>query len=80
MIGNLGLLELLVIAAAGLLLFGPDRLPKAVADAVKMLRQLRQVARGAIDGVKAELGPEFADLDVASLHPRRIAESVFDER
>ena len=79
MIGNLGLWELLVITAAGLLLFGPDRLPKAVGDAVRVLRQFRQVARGALDGVKAELGPEFADLDVKSLHPRRLAESVFDE-
>lgn len=80
MIGNIGLLELLVIGAVGLLIFGPDRLPKAVADAVRILRQVRQAARGAMDGVKTELGPEFADLDVASLHPRRLAESVFDER
>ncbi|HVS67436.1 MAG TPA: twin-arginine translocase TatA/TatE family subunit [Mycobacteriales bacterium] len=79
MIGNLGLLELLVIAAAGLLLFGPDRLPRAVAEAVRVLRQVRQVARSAIQDVKSELGPELADLDVASLHPRRLAQAVFDD-
>jgi sec-independent protein translocase protein TatB len=25
-----------------------------------------------MNDVKSELGPEFADLDVASLHPRRL--------
>ncbi|HVV77374.1 MAG TPA: twin-arginine translocase TatA/TatE family subunit [Mycobacteriales bacterium] len=79
MFGNLGLMELLVIAAAGLLLFGPDRLPKAVADAARVLRQLRQMARSAIDGVKSELGPEFADVDLASLHPRRVAEALLED-
>ncbi|HWC36489.1 MAG TPA: twin-arginine translocase TatA/TatE family subunit [Mycobacteriales bacterium] len=80
MIGNLGPFEILLIAAAGLLLFGPDRLPRAISHAVQTIRRIREVARGALSEVKAELGPELADLDVASLHPRRLADAVFDEQ
>jgi sec-independent protein translocase protein TatB len=72
MFNNLGLPELLLLAVIGLIVFGPERLPKAAADAGRLIRQLRQMARGAMNDVKTELGPEFADLDVASLHPRRL--------
>ena len=60
-------------------MLGPDRLPKAASDAAKMLRQLRAMARNATADIKAELGPEMADLDLASLHPRRIVGSILDE-
>jgi sec-independent protein translocase protein TatB len=80
MFGNLGWGELLVLAVLGLLLFGPDRLPKAAADAARLLRQLRGMARNATADLRAELGPEMADLDLASLHPRRILSSaLFDD-
>lgn len=74
MFGNLGLPEVLLLAVVGMLIFGPERLPKAAADAGRFLKQLRQMARGATDSLKNELGPEFADLDVRSLHPRRLLE------
>jgi sec-independent protein translocase protein TatB len=73
---HVGWTELLVLAVIGLIVFGPDRLPKAAADAARMLRQLRQMARSASSDLKAELGPEMADLDLASLHPRRIVQSA----
>lgn len=72
MFSNLGLPEVLLLAVIGLLVFGPERLPKAAADAGRLIRQLRQMARSAMNEVKTELGPEFADLDVASLHPRQL--------
>jgi sec-independent protein translocase protein TatB len=72
MFSNLGLPEILLLAVVGLLVFGPERLPKAAADAGRFIRQLRQMARGATEQLKTELGPEFADLDIASLHPRRL--------
>jgi sec-independent protein translocase protein TatB len=80
MFNNVGWTELVVIAIFGLIILGPDRLPKAAADAAKMLRQLRAMARNATADLKSELGPEMADLDLASLHPRRIMQSaLFDE-
>ena len=79
MFHNLGWSELVVLVVIGLIIFGPDRLPKAAADAAKMLRQLRSMARNATADLKAELGPEMADLDLASLHPKRFVASVFED-
>lgn len=77
MFDHLGWMELIVIAIVGLIVLGPERLPKAASDAAKMLRQLRSMARNATADIKAELGPEMADLDLASLHPRRIMSDAF---
>jgi sec-independent protein translocase protein TatB len=79
MFHNLGWTELIVLGVLGLLIFGPERLPKVASDAVRMLRELRTMARGAAADLKAELGPEMADLDLASLHPRRIVGSILDD-
>lgn len=76
MLGNLGWEEVLLLAILGLIVFGPDRLPKAAADAARMLRQLRAMARGAASDLQAELGPELAELDLRSLHPRRFVEDA----
>jgi sec-independent protein translocase protein TatB len=79
MFSHVGWSELILLAVVGLVVFGPDRLPKAAADAVRAVRQLRTLARGAAADLKAELGPEMADLDLASLHPRRFVASVLDD-
>jgi sec-independent protein translocase protein TatB len=79
MFNHVGWSELLVLAVVGLVVFGPERLPKAAADAVRAVRQLRNLARGAAADLKAELGPEMAELDLASLHPRRLVASVLDD-
>ena len=76
MFNNVGWTELLILAVIGLVVLGPERLPKAAADAARMLRQLRAMARNATADLKAELGPEMADLDLASLHPRRMVQSM----
>lgn len=76
MLGNLGWEEVLLLAVIGLIIFGPDRLPKAASDAAKMLRELRAMARGAANDLKAELGPELADIDLRGLHPRRFVEDA----
>jgi sec-independent protein translocase protein TatB len=79
MFSDVGWGELLVLALVGLVIFGPDRLPKAAADAARMLRQLRAMAKNATADLKAELGPEMADLDLASLHPRRMVQGIWDD-
>jgi sec-independent protein translocase protein TatB len=73
---SIGWAEILVLGVVGLLIFGPERLPKAIKDAGRMLRELRSMARGAATDLKAELGPEMADLDLRSLHPRRFVENA----
>ena len=72
MIGSLGWGEILVLAVLGLVIFGPDKLPQVIRDARSTIRELLTMARSAKADLQAELGPEMADLDLASLHPRRI--------
>lgn len=67
---NIGPLEFLVLGAVALIVFGPDRLPQLTKDAARMLRTLRDLAQGARSQLNSELGPEFADFDLASLNPR----------
>lgn len=70
MFGQLGWGEILIILLVGMFVFGPERLPGVARDAGKMLRQLRSMANGVRDDIRSELGPEVADLDLASLNPR----------
>ena len=79
MFDHVGWAELIVIAIVGLVVLGPEKLPKAAADAARMLRQLRTMARNASADIKAELGPEMADLDLRAMHPRRLVASVLDD-
>jgi sec-independent protein translocase protein TatB len=60
-------LALVVIA---LLVFGPDKLPGAAAQAGRMLRQVRQMANNARNDLQDNLGPEFANFDPTDLHPK----------
>ncbi len=70
MFGSLGGGEILLLILVGLIVFGPERLPSVARDAAKVLRQLRQMATAARDEINTELGPDVADLDLRSLHPR----------
>jgi sec-independent protein translocase protein TatB len=67
---NVGPLELMVLAIVGLIVLGPDRLPSLARDAARMLRNLREMATGARQQLREELGPEFADVDLRTLNPR----------
>jgi sec-independent protein translocase protein TatB len=68
---NIGPVELLVLALVGLIVLGPERLPGLVRDATRVLRQLRDMATGARNQLKNELGPEFSDVDLQALRDLR---------
>ena len=68
---NIGPMELAVLAIVGMIVLGPERLPGIVRDATRMLRQLRDMATGARDQLKNELGPEFSDVDLQALRDLR---------
>ena len=59
-----------MLAVVGLIVLGPDRLPGLARDAARMIRTLRDLATGARQQLRDELGPEFADVDLRNLHPR----------
>ena len=65
---NIGGWEIIVLILLGLFIFGPDRLPKAISDGVRMLRQLREMARNATGDLSRELG---TDIELEDLHPKR---------
>ncbi|MGW2316781.1 twin-arginine translocase TatA/TatE family subunit [Streptomyces sp. NPDC001680] len=70
MVFNLSPFTLVALALIAMFLYGPDRLPKAVGEAARGLRRLRTALRGATDGVRRELGPEYQDLCLRDLNPR----------
>lgn len=74
MFNNLGWLELMMLLLFGLMIFGPDQLPKIAGDLGRMIRQLRRLANDASADLRSELGPEFDDVDLASLNPRKFIE------
>lgn len=69
---GVGLPEFAVIFVVAILVFGPDRLPEFARQAGRFLRQVRQFTQAARDDLRAELGPEFADLELADLDPRKV--------
>jgi sec-independent protein translocase protein TatB len=77
---NIGPFELAVLAIVGLIVLGPDRLPGLAKDAARLLRSLRDMATGARQQLRDELGPEFADVDLRNLNPRTVvAKAVFGD-
>jgi sec-independent protein translocase protein TatB len=77
---NIGPFELVVLAIVGLIVLGPDRLPGLTRDAVRLLRSLRDMATGARQQLRDELGPEFADVDLRNLNPRTaVQRAVFGD-
>ena len=77
--------EFLVLAVIVLLVVGPERLPEYAAQLGRLVRELRRMAMGARDQVRAELGPEFDDVDWTKLDPRQydprriIREALIDD-
>ena len=87
MLFDIGPGEFLVIAIVGLLIVGPDRLPKMFAEAVKWLRFLRDQAAGARREIiaAADIDPGITDelrrsvSDIAELHPKRLMGSILSD-
>ncbi|HEX4815334.1 MAG TPA: sec-independent translocase [Nonomuraea sp.] len=67
---GLGWWEIAALVIIALLVFGPEKLPQAAAQAGKTLRNLRRMANNARDDLRAGLGPEFQNFDPADLNPR----------
>ncbi|MEU0520034.1 sec-independent translocase [Streptosporangium sp. NPDC006007] len=67
---GLGWPEVVALVVIALLVFGPEKLPQAAAQAGKTLRNLRQMANNAKQDLRSGLGPEFADFDPADLNPK----------
>ncbi|MFG3438996.1 sec-independent translocase [Nonomuraea sp. NPDC047897] len=67
---GLGWLEIGALIVIALLVFGPEKLPEAAAQAGRTLRNLRRMANNARDDLRAGLPPELSNFDPADLNPR----------
>ena len=63
--------KLLLIGIIAVFLLGPEKLPHYAAQLGRLVRQLRDMANGAKDRMKDEMGPEFDDVDWKKLDPRQ---------
>jgi sec-independent protein translocase protein TatB len=68
---GLTLEKLLLIGIIAVFLIGPDRLPGYTAQFARLIRSLRDMARGAKDRMREELGPDFDELEWKKLDPRQ---------
>ncbi|MET0724779.1 MAG: twin-arginine translocase TatA/TatE family subunit [Leifsonia sp.] len=77
--------KMLIIGVIAVFLLGPERLPHYAAQLGRLVRQLRDMANGAKDRMRDEMGPEFEDVDWKKLDPRQydprriIREALIDD-
>ena len=77
---DLSIPKLLILAVIALVIFGPNELPKIASQAGRALRDLRRIAEGAKNDLREWLGPEFADLELEDLNPKRFVQKhLFDD-
>ncbi len=79
---DIGIGEIIILGVLGLLVFGPERLPKAAADAVRMLKQVRGMAANARQDLADSAGLDMSETvdavrSLGDLHPRKLATSLF---
>ena len=78
---DVGFFELLVIAVIGLLVVGPEKLPKYIAQGIKTLRNVRDMATKAKDDIVESAGIKDFDLkNLSKLDPTNLANNVFDDK
>ena len=63
--------KLLIIGVIAVFLLGPDRLPYYAAQLGRFVRSMRDMASGAKDRMREEMGPDFDDVDWKKLDPRQ---------
>ena len=81
---DIGIGEIMILAVLGLLVFGPERLPKAAADAARMLRQVRGMAANARQDLADSAGIDMSETveavrSLGEFHPRKLATGLFSD-
>lgn len=81
---DIGLGEILILGVLGLLVFGPERLPRAAADAARTLRNVRAMASNARKDLADSAGVDLSGAqetlrDLQELHPKRMVAGIFDD-
>jgi sec-independent protein translocase protein TatB len=77
--------KLLVIGIIAVILLGPERLPYYASQLAKLVRSVRDLANGAKERLREEMGPEYDEVDWKKLDPRQydprriIREALLDD-
>ncbi|MEJ3405893.1 sec-independent translocase [Rathayibacter sp. YIM 133350] len=77
--------KILLIGVIAVFVLGPEKLPHYAAQLGRLVRQLRDMANGAKDRMREEMGPEFDDVDWKKMDPRQydprriIREALLDD-
>ncbi len=77
---DIGPLELVALVVLAVLVFGPDKLPKVIQDAMAFIRKVREFSDSAKEDIRRELGPEFKDFEFEDLQPEDVHQEEPDER
>jgi sec-independent protein translocase protein TatB len=72
MLLDIGSGEFLVLLVLAAILIGPDKLPELARKLARVVNFLRGVANDTTGALRAELGPEFADLSPRDLQPTNL--------
>ncbi len=70
MFNDIGALELVTIVVLGILIFGPEKLPKVIQDVTGVIRKIRAFSDSAKQDIRSELGPDFKDFEFEDLNPK----------
>jgi sec-independent protein translocase protein TatB len=77
--------KLLIIGIIAVFLLGPERLPYYASQLARLVKSLRNMANGAKERMREEMGPDFDDIDWKKLDPRQydprriIREALIDD-
>ncbi|MDO4784010.1 MAG: sec-independent translocase [Propionibacteriaceae bacterium] len=64
--------EFVILIVLAVVMFGPERIPQFSRKAARLFVYLRDVANNAQSQLRTELGPEYADLNLADLNPKAL--------
>ena len=67
---DIGAGEILGLAILGMMLVGPERLPKLAVEAAQWVKKIRDLATTATAELRENLGPGFEDLQPKDLNPK----------
>jgi len=67
---DIGTGEILGLAILGMMLVGPERLPKLAVEAAQWVKKIRGLATTATAELRENLGPGFEDLQPKDLNPK----------
>ena len=76
---DIGAGEILGLAVLGMILLGPERLPKAAAEAAQWVKKIRTLSQTATAELRENLGPGFENLQPADLHPKTFVKKQLGE-